>query len=129
MLGVRGFPDNSIYHASTYFIQSHNRRIFVSGECDYVCSIGYNPERLPRGYSFDDIDLRQIVTDLCVMDCGGENKAIRVRSLHDGVSLEQVRGNAGFDIAVLEVVEKTLGPLEAQMALIREIDPYNLRYK
>lgn len=129
MLGVRGFPGNSICHASTYFIQSHSRRIFVSGECDYVCSIGYNPARLPRGYSYDDIDLRQIITDLCVMDFGGENKAIRVRSLHEGVSLQQVRDNTGFDVAVSDIVEKTPAPLELQMEIIREVDPSNLRYK
>ncbi len=129
MLGVRGFPGNSICHASTYFIQSHNRRIFVEGECDYVCSIGYNPDRLPRGYTFDDIDLRQIITDLCVMDFAGENKAIRVRSLHQGVTLEQVKDNTGFDLAVSVGLDQTAEPLEAQMKLLRELDPSELRYR
>jgi|TARA_R110000782_G_scaffold138337_3_gene230950 glutaconate CoA-transferase subunit B len=128
MLGVRGFPGNSICHASTYFILSHNRRVFVEGECDYVCSIGYNPKRLPRGYTFDDIDLRQIVTDLCVMDFDGENKAIRVRSLHEGVSLEQVRDNTSFDLAVSGDIEVTSAPLERQMELIRRLDSSNQRY-
>tara|TARA_R100000687_G_C6450301_1_gene164926 strand:- start:1024 stop:1791 length:768 start_codon:yes stop_codon:yes gene_type:complete len=129
MLGVRGFPGNSICHASTYFIQSHNRRIFVEGECDYVCSIGYNPDRLPRGYTFDDIDLRKIITDLCVMDFGGINKAIRVCSLHEGVSLEQVKDNTGFDIAVSDVMETTPLPTEVQMELMNQLDPCDLRYK
>jgi glutaconate CoA-transferase subunit B len=129
MLGVRGFPGNSICHASTYFIQSHSRRVFVAGECDYVCSIGYNPARLPRGYTFNDIDLRQIITDLCVMDFGGENKQIRVCSLHQGVTLEQVRDNTEFDIVVADDVKVTPEPLEAQLAIVRKIDPFNLRYQ
>jgi glutaconate CoA-transferase subunit B len=128
MLGVRGFPGNSICHASTYFIQSHNRRVFVDGECDYVCSIGYNPDRLPRGYTFKDIDLRQIVTDLCVMDFGGEGKKIRVCSLHEGVSLEQVRDSTGFDLVTSDELKVTPRPLEAQLEIIRNIDPFNLRY-
>ena len=55
----------------------HSTRVFVEGECDVVCSIGYNPERLPKGYSFDDIDIRRVITDLCVMDFNGPNKQMR----------------------------------------------------
>ena len=63
MLGVRGFPGNSICHANSFFVPAHSKRVFVEGEVDTVCSIGYNPARLPKGYSFDDIDIRQIITD------------------------------------------------------------------
>ncbi len=45
--------------------------MFVDGECDFVSSIGYNPARLPKGHRLDDIDIRLVVTNLCVMDFGG----------------------------------------------------------
>ena len=51
LLGMRGFPGNSISHANSFFVPQHSTRVFVAGECDVVCSIGYNPERLPRGLS------------------------------------------------------------------------------
>ncbi|HEX4940241.1 MAG TPA: ketoacid CoA transferase, partial [Candidatus Kapabacteria bacterium] len=51
MLGVRGFPGNSISHANSFFVPAHSKRVFVEGECDVVCSIGYNPQRLPKGYA------------------------------------------------------------------------------
>lgn len=129
MLGVRGFPGNSICHANTYFVQTHNKRVFVSGECDYVCTIGYNPSRLPRGYSFTDIDIRQIITNLCVMDFGGENCALRVCSLHKGVSLDEVKDNTGFDLEVVEDLGFTPEPLAQQLEIINQIDPEGLRYR
>ncbi len=129
MLGVRGFPGNSICHANTFLVLDHNRRVFVGGECDYVCTIGYNPARLPRGYSFADIDLRQIITNLCVMDFGGKDCAIRVRSLHRGVSIEQVCDNTGFQLQWPGEIPETSEPTEEQLQLIASIDPEGLRYR
>ena len=36
------------------------------------------------------------------MDFGGPNKQVRVISLHPGVTLEQVRENTGFALAVID---------------------------
>lgn len=129
MLGVRGFPGNSISHANTWFVPSHNTRVFVAGECDLVCTIGYNPERLPRGYQLDDIDLRLIVTDLCVMDFGGPDHQVRLLSLHPGITAQQVQDNTGFDIFIPQEVATTVAPTEEQLAIIAELDPHNLRAK
>ena len=96
MLGARGFPGNSISHPNSFFVPSHNTRVFMDGECDFVSSIGYNPARLPKGHSLDDIDIRLVVTDLCVMDFGGPEHQIRLVSLHPGITVEQVQENTGY---------------------------------
>jgi glutaconate CoA-transferase subunit B len=127
MLGVRGFPGNSICHANTWFVPSHNTRVFVEGECDVVCTIGYNPRRLPKGYSLDDIDLRRIITDLCVMDFGGPNHQLRLLSLHPGISAEQVQENTGFELHIPQQVAITPAPTEWQLAVIAALDPHDLR--
>ncbi|MBR9912969.1 MAG: ketoacid CoA transferase [Gammaproteobacteria bacterium] len=127
MLGVRGFPGNSICHANSFFVPEHSRRVFVQGECDVVCSIGYNPERLPRGYQLDDIDIRLVITDLCVMDWQGPQHQLRLRSLHPGISTEQVQENTGFEICIPDQVENTAAPTAAQLDIIRALDPANLR--
>ena len=129
LLGVRGFPGNSISHANSFFVPKHSTRVFVTGECDVVCSIGYNPERLPRGYTFDDIDIRRVITDLCVMDFNGPNKQMRVVSLNPGVPLSEVLDNTGFEVAVAPNVAETPAPSAEQLALIAELDPLNLRSK
>jgi glutaconate CoA-transferase subunit B len=127
MLGVRGFPGNSINHGNSFFVPNHNKRVFLDGECDVVCSIGYNPERLPKGYTLDEIKVGYVYTNLCVMDFGGENHQLRLLSLHPGVSVDEVVENTSFEIEISNEVPETTVPSEAQMILIKELDPHNLR--
>ena len=127
MLGVRGFPGNSISHANSFFVPKHTTRVFVGGEVDMVSSIGYNPERLPKGYSFEDIDIRLIVTNLCVMDFGGSGKRVRLVSVHPGVSVDDVIENTGFEIDISDNVPETAAPTADEQALIERFDPTNLR--
>lgn len=129
MLGVRGFPGNSISHANSFFVPSHNTRVFVDGECDMVGSIGYNPARLPKGYQLDDIDIRLVITDLCVMDWQGPSHMLQLRSLHPGVTVEQVLENTGFEIHVPENIPVTTAPTEEQLQIIAQLDPKNVRAK
>lgn len=129
MLGVRGFPGNSISHANSFFVPSHNKRVFVEGECDMVASIGYNPARLPKGYSLDDIDIRSVITDLCVMDWQGPNHMLQLVSLHPGITVEQVLENTGFEIHIPENVPTTSAPTEEQLEIIRQLDPQDWRSK
>ncbi|RJX71499.1 ketoacid CoA transferase [Vibrio sinensis] len=127
MLGVRGFPGNSICHANSFFVPDHNSRVFVSGECDMVASIGKNPARLPKGYSLDDIDLRLVITNLAVMDWQGPNNQLRLVSLHPGVTVNEVVANTGFEIFVPDNVVITPAPTEEQLAIIAQLDPDNIR--
>ena len=127
MLGVRGFPGNSISHANSFFVPGHNTRVFKDGECDVVASIGYNPARLAKGYSLDEVDIRLVITDLCVMDFGGPEHQIRLRSLHPGITVEQVQQNTGFPVFVPEDVITTPAPTAEQLEIIGRMDPHNLR--
>lgn len=127
MLGMRGFPGNSISHANSFFVPAHSNRVFIEGECDVVCSIGYNPDRLPKGYSFDDIDIRLVITDLCVMDWQGPQCMLQLRSLHPGISIETVLENTGFEIHVPADIPVTVAPTQDQLDVIQWLDPLNLR--
>ena len=127
MLGARGFPGNSISHPNSFFVPSHNSRVFMAGECDFVSSIGYNPARLPRGRSLDDVDIRLVVTNLCVMDFGGPDHQIRLVSLHPGVTLEEVRENTGYELYVSGEVPVTAAPTQEQLDIIAAMDPHNQR--
>jgi glutaconate CoA-transferase subunit B len=127
MLGMRGYPGNSISHANSFLVPAHSTRVFVAGECDTVCSIGYNPARLPRGYSPDEIDIRLVVTDLCVMDFRGPAHQLRLRSLHPGITVERVQQNTGFPVLVPDDVVTTPAPGAEQLAIIARLDPHNTR--
>jgi glutaconate CoA-transferase, subunit B len=127
MLGMRGLPGNSISHMNSMFVPNHSPRVFVPGEVDIVGGVGYNPARWPAGASAAHLDLRLIVTDLCVMDFGGAEHAIRVRSLHPGVTLEQVRAATGFALEAAAELPATAAPSGEQLAVIRRLDPHGLR--
>ena len=127
MLGVRGFPGNSINHANSMFIPAHGTRVFVDKEVDVVGSVGYNPARWPEGVKRDFMELRVIVTDLCVMDFGGPDHQVRVVSLHPGVTFEQVQAATGFPLGKAAKIATTPEPTAGQLAIIRRLDPHDLR--
>ncbi len=127
MLGVRGFPGNSISHANSFFVPNHSTKVFVSGEVDMVASVGYNPARLARGWSLDEIDVRLIFTNLAVIDFGGPNHQAQLRSVHPGVTVAQVQEATGFELHIPANVPETAAPTAAQLALLARLDPHNLR--
>jgi glutaconate CoA-transferase subunit B len=127
MLGMRGLPGNSINHLNSMFVANHSPRVFVPGEVDIVGGVGYNPARWPPGASAAHVDLRLIVTDLCVLDFTGNEHAIRLRSLHPGVSLQEVRAVTGFELQAPGTVPTTVVPSAEQLEIIRRLDPHGLR--
>jgi glutaconate CoA-transferase subunit B len=127
MLGVRGYPGNSVHHPNSFFFPSHTLRAFVAGEVDYVCSAGYNPARYTNGTVPAKLDLRLIVTDLAVLDFEGPAHAIRVRSLHPGISFEQVQDHTGFELIRPAHIPITPEPTARQLEIIASLDPNHVR--
>lgn len=128
LLGVRGYPGNTVNNANSMFIPNHSRRAFVAGEVDMVSGVGYNPSRWPGGRKPAFLDLRRIITNLAVMDFLGPDHGVRVISLHPGVSLQEVRDNTGFELAALDGLGTTPEPTQEQLGIIRErLDPHDLR--
>ena len=126
MLGVRGFPGNTIYHPNSFFFPSHTTRVFVGGEVDMVSGVGYNTAKRVSGGNYSAVDLRRIVTNLCVMDFGGPDHAVRVISLHPGVTFAQVQEATGFEL-IDAVVGETALPGPEELAIIASLDPHGIR--
>lgn len=129
MLGARGFPGNSIYHSNSLFIPAHSTRVFVDSEVDMVCSVGYNPARRTEGADFSRVSLKRIVTNLCVLDCRGLDNAIRVISLHPGVSFDEVQDNTRFALERVEDIPETPLASDEERQIIARLDPYDMRSK
>ena len=128
MLGARGFPGNGSYHPNSMFIPMHSTRVFVEGEVDRVSSPGYNPARRVAGGNYSGLDLQKIVTNLCVMDFGGPDNAVRVVTLHPGVGFDEVQENTGFEL--IDAVEgETPLPSGEQLEIIAQLDPQGIRHK
>jgi glutaconate CoA-transferase, subunit B len=128
MLGARGFPGNGIYHPNSMFIPMHSTRVFVGGEVDRVSSPGYNPARRVTGGNYSGLEIKRIVTNLCVMDFAGPDNAVRVISVHPGVTFAEVQENTGFEL--IDAVEgETALPSDEQLEIIASLDPHGIRHK
>jgi glutaconate CoA-transferase subunit B len=127
LLGVRGIPGNTINHPCSFFVARHSPRSFVA-DVDMASGVGYDPRRWAAGVRQDFRDLRLVVTNLAVLDFLGPSHAMRIRSVHPGVGVEEVRRQTGFELAVAADVAETAVPTAEQLRLIREVlDPNNLR--
>jgi len=71
------------------------------------------------------------VTNLCVMDFHPESKAMRLKSLHPGVSLETVRESTGFEVLLPEGDIPTTDPASSEeLRILREeVDPTSMRLR
>lgn len=127
LLGVRGFPGNTINNRTSMFFPVHSPRALVAGEVDMVSGAGYNRDRYPDGKFPPGLDHRRIITNLCVLDFEGPDHAIRVRSLHPGVSFDEVQENTGFELVKPDDIPETPAPTAEQLELIEALDPHNLR--
>ena len=124
LLGVRGAPGNTINHAVSYWVPRHSRRVFVEA-VDMVCGVGYD-RAAAIGAEFHE--LRVVVTNLAVLDFQGPDHAMRLRSLHAGVTLSEVMDATGFALAMPDHVPVTRMPTAEELGLIRgRLDPGGLR--
>ena len=104
----------------------HEKRRFVP-EVDFITSPGF----LGGGTSRADAGLVsggmfRVVTDLAIMGFDEQSKEMKVLSLREGVSNEQVQDNTGFDLAFDDTVQTTQAPAPEELAVVRELDPASL---
>jgi acyl CoA:acetate/3-ketoacid CoA transferase beta subunit len=122
LLGVRGGPGNTVNHTTSYWVPNHSPRVFVEN-VDFVSGVGY--DRVPAG-AFHEI--RVVVSNLGVFDFDTPDHSMRVRSVHPGVTVEDVRSATGFELVAGGAVPETRAPTEEELRLIREVvDPQSLR--
>jgi acyl CoA:acetate/3-ketoacid CoA transferase beta subunit len=127
LLGVRGAPVNTLNNPTSYWIPKHSPRVFVA-HVDMVSGVGYDraAEAGPAATRYHRIP--EVISDLGVFDFATPDRAMRLRSLHPGVTVDQVVAATGFPLALPDEVPYTREPDADELRLIREvIDPGNLR--
>ena len=126
LLGMRGAPGNTVNHPTSYWVPNHSPKVFVPA-VDVVSGVGFDRARaLGRGGRFHEI--RRVVSNLGVFDFATPDRCMRLASVHPGVSVDDVVGQTGFELAVDGQVPETRTPTAEELRLIRErIDPERLR--
>jgi acyl CoA:acetate/3-ketoacid CoA transferase beta subunit len=127
LLGVRGAPGNTVNHPTSYWVPKHLARTFVA-KVDMVSGVGYDSAEQAGPAATRFLDLRRVVTNLAVLDFVSADHAMRLASIHPGVTVEEVVANTGFELVIPDDLAQTPTPSAEQLRLIREvIDPRNLR--
>jgi acyl CoA:acetate/3-ketoacid CoA transferase beta subunit len=129
LLGVRGAPGNTINHRTSYWIPNHTPRSFVAA-VDFVSGVGYDRARALGPVASRFHDIHRVVSNKGVFDFETPDHAMRLRSVHPGVSVDDVIASTGFALVIPDHVEETRAPTEEELRLLREvIDPAGLGKK
>lgn len=127
LLGVRGAPGNTVNHPTSYWIANHNARVFVE-QVDCVSGVGYDRAAAAGRSASEFHEIRRVITDKGVFDFETPDHAMRIRSLHPGVTVAEVQELTGFELVVPADVPETRRPTAEELRLIREVlDPANAR--
>lgn len=105
----------------------HERRNFVE-KVDYVSGVGY-PGGLEgrRSLGLDWGGPELVLTPKCIFGFDKVQGKMTVRSIHRGVTHQELRDSTGFDLGILDGVPETEIPTPEELRLIREaIDPRQL---
>jgi acyl CoA:acetate/3-ketoacid CoA transferase beta subunit len=116
LLGVRGAPGNTVHHRTSYWVPDHSPRVFVPA-VDFVSGLGTD---------HGAFGLVRVVTNLAVLDLGGPGGTMRLVSVHPGVTVDQVREQTGFPLAVEHAagdVPTSRGPDEVEAGWLERLDP------
>lgn len=128
LLGVRGGPGNTINHAVSFWIPRHTSRVFVE-DVDMASGIGYDRAGQLSEWVQNNHRLPRVVTNLAVLDFETPNNSMQLRSVHPGVTVDEVVENTGFSLVVPAECPVSRAPSSDEMAAIEHIDPKGLRYR
>jgi len=104
----------------------HEKRRFVE-KVDYITSPGFirgGDTRAESGLIAGG--MYRVVTDLAILGFDEKTREMRVEALHPGVDPEEVKDNTGFDIEIGDHVARTEPPQEAELSVLRNLDPDRL---
>lgn len=128
MFGVRGAPGNTINHPTSYWVAKHSARVF--GESvDVVSGVGYD-RYAPSDPAFRFHHIHRVVTNLGSFDFEGPGGTMRARTLHPGVTPDEVRENTSFEVAGLDEAPETRDPSEVERYVLDTlVDPKGVRFR
>jgi acyl CoA:acetate/3-ketoacid CoA transferase beta subunit len=125
LLGMRGAPGNTINDKTSYWIPAHSTRVFVPA-VSVVSGVGYD-----RAAELGDAGrfhhLVRVVTNLCVLDFDTPDHRMRLRSVHPGVTVDEIVAATGFELVIDGDVPESRLPTDDELHVIREVvDPNGL---
>lgn len=129
LLGFRGAPGNTVNDTTSYWVADHSPKVFVE-RVDVVTGVGWDRASEAGPAATRYWSLRHVVTNLCVLDFETPERRMRLRSVHPGVTVDEVLAATGFELAVPGSVPETRLPTPEDLELLDTvIDVAGARYR
>lgn len=117
---------NTCHHVLAY-IPRQDKRTFVEN-VDFITGKGVSPEWRRENGLENYKGITVIVTDLAIFDFQTRDSRLRVSSVHESSSIEEVQENANFSLEIPDPLPITPPPTELEMKVLREkADPLEVR--
>jgi len=119
--GAGGAPEIAASCREVLIIMRQSPRSFVE-RVDFVTSFGYGRGRGER----ERLGLRgagpvRVITDLGVLEPNADTCELTLTATHPGVSVEQVRENTGWQLAVADDLATTDLPTDEELDILRRL--------
>ncbi len=128
LIGVRGAPGNTINHPTSYWVPNHSPRTFVD-QVDVVAGVGTRRAAQAGPAASRYHQLGVVVSDLAVVDFDTPDGVMRLRSVHPGVTVDEVVAATGCPLVVDGTVTETRAPSDAELALLCALDREGRRFR
>ncbi len=109
------------------YVPRHDARTFVE-KVDFITGKGASPEWRKRVGLDNYTGIASIITDLGILDFNSPSGTMRVRSIHEFSTTEEIRENTGFDLEIPPDVPTTEVPTQVELEVLRtKADPLEIR--
>jgi glutaconate CoA-transferase subunit B len=124
---AKNFTVWSVRHEATITAKGQRLYSFVD-KVDFVTTMGLRNQAGTR----KELGLRGggpdvVVTNLCVFDFDEATMIMRLKSLHPGVTVQDVLDNTGFEPVIPAKIQETAPPSEEEIHIVRTVDPLETR--
>ncbi len=119
--GSGGAPEIAASCREVIVVMRHRARAFVE-QVDFVSSVGYGTGPDDRAV----LGLRgrgptRVITDLGLLEPDPETKELVLTAVHQGVSVEEVRAQTGWELQVSADLMITAPPTDAEVSTLRSM--------
>ncbi len=130
--GAAGIIDFSGFYSSGQhlYVTRHDSRTFVpTDKLFFRSGVGFIDGSRPlREYGLIGSGPKCIITDLAYLDFDPKERRMRIKTVHPGVTVDQVQENTGFELLKAPDITETIPPTEKEIKTLREkVDPLGIR--
>ena len=119
--GAGGAPEIAAHCREVVIVMRHARRAFVEG-VDFVTTMGHGSGPGDRcALGLRGAGPTTVITDLGLLEPDPETAELVLPAVHEGVTVEQVRAETGWELVIADDLAVTAPPSEEELSTLRSM--------